>query len=177
MAEAGGARMKPVYRNGRSGDGAALSKLFCESFAATFGHLYADEDIAAFLCDKQPAKFEEELRDPSYGFRLAEDGATLLGYIKCHSNQLPLDEAEGRWEIRQLYVAEEAKGQGVADRLMDWAQDEARRRGFTHLVLSVFIDNPRARRFYEKRGFVEIGAWHFMVGNQADDDRIMEMAL
>lgn len=169
--------MSSTYRGGRPGDGKALSKLFCESFAATFGHLYAEEDIAAFLCDKQPEKYESELADPAFGFRLAEDGGILLGFVKCGPCHLPIDEPAGRWEIHQFYLAEEAKGRGIGDKLMDWSLAEAERRGFTHLVLSVYIDNHRARRFYERHGFVEIGAWHFMVGNQADDDRIMERAI
>lgn len=169
--------MTPVYRDGQPNDAAALSKLFCQSFAATFGHLYSKEDIAAFLCDKQPEKFEEELTDPDYAFRLAENGGTLLGYAKCGPNELPLDHSDGRWELHQFYLAEEAKGMDVASALFDWVLAEAKRRGFSHLVLSVYIDNHRARRFYEKRGLKEIGAWEFMVGNHADDDRIMEVAL
>jgi ribosomal protein S18 acetylase RimI-like enzyme len=169
--------MTPVYRCGRAGDGPAMAKLFCQSFAATFGHLYSKEDIAAFLCNKQPEHFEKQLADPNFAICIAEDGETLLGYVKCGPNELPVDQVDGRWELHQLYLAEEAKGQGVADALMEWALAEAKRRGFSHLVLSVFIDNHRARRFYEKRGFVEIGAWEFMVGNHADDDRIMEIGL
>ena len=169
--------MNIAYRDGRPGDGPALSDLFCASFAATFGHLYADADIADFLCDKQPEHFEQQIADPGFAFRLAEMDGTLVGFVKCGPNELPLDEPEGAWELHQLYVAEAAKGQGIAGRLMDWALAEARRRGFTDLVLSVFVDNHRARRFYDKRGFVEIGRWDFMVGSHADDDRIMRLRL
>jgi diamine N-acetyltransferase len=169
--------MTAVYRDGRPNDGAALSDLFCAAFAATFGHLYAQDDIAAFLCDKQPEQFEAQLADPAFAFRLAEQGNALAGFVKCGPNELPLDEPEGAWELHQLYVAEAAKGQGIADMLMGWALDEARRRGFRDLVLSVFVDNHRARRFYERWGFVEIGSWHFMVGNHPDDDRIMRVRL
>ena len=169
--------MTTTYRDGRPGDGAALSKLFCESFAATFGHLYAAEDIAAFLCDKQPEQFESQLANPEFAFRVAERGGALAGYIKCGPNELPLDQPEGAWELHQLYVAEAAKGQGVADCLIEWALAEARRRGFSALVLSVFVDNHRARRFYDKRRFIEVGRWDFMVGNHADDDRILRLEL
>jgi len=169
--------MTAVYRDGRPGDGAALSELFCASFAATFGHLYAQEDIAAFLCDKQPEQYELQLADPAFAFRLAEQGDSLVGFVKCGPNELPLDQPEGAWEVHQFYVAEAAKGQGIADKLMDWALVEARRRRFRDLVLSVFVDNHRARRFYERFGFVEIASWHFMVGNHADDDRIMRVHL
>lgn len=165
------------YRDGRPGDGAALSTLFCTSFAATFGHLYTQEDIAAFLCDKQPEHFEAQLADPVFAFRLAEQGGKLVGFAKCGANELPIDEPEEAWELHQLYVAEQAKGQGISDALMDWTMAEARRRHYRQLVLSVFVDNHRARRFYERYGFVEIGRWDFMVGNHADDDRIMRVRL
>lgn len=169
--------MSADYRDGQAGDGAAISKLFCKSFAATFGHLYADEDIAAFLCNKQPEQFEEQLADPDFAFRLAERDGGLVGYVKCGPNELPLDDPEGAWELHQLYVAEEAKGEGVGDALMNWALAEAKCRGFDTMALSVFVDNHRARRFYEKRGFAEVGKWEFMVGDHADDDRIMRVAL
>lgn len=169
--------MSVAYRDGRPGDGAAISKLFCDSFAATFGHLYAQDDIAAFLCNKQPEQFEEQLGDPAFAFRLAEQSGTLVAFAKCGPNELPVDEPDGAWELHQLYVAEDAKGQGISDALMQWALDEARRRQFRDLVLSVYIDNHRARRFYERFGFVEIGRWDFMVGNHPDDDRIMRLRL
>ena len=35
----------------------------------------------------------------------------------------------------------------------------------------------RARRFYERYGFEEVGKYVFMVGNHADDDRIMRLTL
>ena len=169
--------MSPAFRDGRPGDGKALSDLFCTSFAATFGHLYAQEDIAAFLCDKQPEQFEQQLADTAFAFRLADQDGKLVGFVKCGPNELPIDEAEEAWELHQFYIAEEAKGQGISDALMEWALAEAQRRGFNDLLLSVFVDNHRARRFYERWGFVEIGRWDFMVGNHADDDRIMRVRL
>ena len=44
-------------------------------------------------------------------------------------------------------------GAGVAQQLMDWVIDRGPRRGATSIYLSVFIDNHRARRFYERYGF------------------------
>ena len=64
-------------------------------------------------------------------------------------------------------------GAGIAARLMDWALDEARRRGAEELYLTVFVENHRARRFYERYDFVPVGRYDFMVGSQADEDVIM----
>ena len=49
--------------------------------------------------------------------------------------------------------------------------------GFDDIVLTVYIDNHRARRLYEKAGFVEVGHYPFRVGSTIDDDRIMRRAL
>ena len=63
----------------------------------------------------------------------------------------------------------------VAERFR--ALDEARRRGGAHLQLTVYVDNHRARRFYDRRGFAEVGRYDFMVGNHADEDIIMRKPL
>jgi GNAT superfamily N-acetyltransferase len=79
--------------------------------------------------------------------------------------------------LDQLYVLERYHGSGIARGLMDWAVDEARRRGARALYLTVFIDNHRARRFYDRYGFEAVGRYDFMVGEQADEDIIMRKAL
>jgi RimJ/RimL family protein N-acetyltransferase len=41
------------------------------------------------------------------------------------------------------------------------------------MQLSVYIDNHRARRCYERYGFVGVGRYRFMVGAHADEDVVM----
>ena len=170
--------MRIAYRDGRPGDGPLLSDLFCDSFAATFGHLYTQENLASFLCKMDSDAFESELASAEFAFRLAEDGAgELAGYAKLGPNALPGPAPEETLELYQLYVRERCLGKGIGQALMDWTIAEARRRGASHLQLSVFVDNHRARRFYERYGFEEVGKFIFRVGSQEDDDRIMRLAL
>jgi len=67
----------------------------------------------------------------------------------------------------------EWRGAGVAHALMEWTMEEARVRGAREIYLTVYTDNHRARRFYERYGFQEVGPYKFMVGEQADEDIIM----
>jgi RimJ/RimL family protein N-acetyltransferase len=60
---------------------------------------------------------------------------------------------------------------------MDWVIGEARARGAQELYLSVFTDNHRARRFYARYGFEEVGPYQFMVGTHADNDIILRLPL
>jgi RimJ/RimL family protein N-acetyltransferase len=41
------------------------------------------------------------------------------------------------------------------------------------VILSVYVDNHRARRFYERHGFEPVGRYDFMVGSHADEDLIL----
>ena len=60
---------------------------------------------------------------------------------------------------------------------MDWALQQARERGAEQIWLSVFSENHRAKRFYERYGFADQGPYAFMVGNHADEDRLYRMLL
>ena len=56
---------------------------------------------------------------------------------------------------------------------MQRALAAAEERGARHMQLSVYVDNHRARRFYERYGFEPVGRYDFMVGSHADDDLVL----
>lgn len=165
------------YRDATPADAAAIDALYRGSFISTFGHLYRAADLAAFLARFTPEAWAAELSDPALAFRLAEQGGALVGYAKLGPVTLPVAPQGPAAELRQLYLAEEAKGAGVGQGLMDWALAAARARGARELFLSVFVDNHRARRFYERHGFEDIGRYDFLVGAHVDEDRLMRLAL
>jgi len=166
-----------AYRAATVEDAPALDALFDESFTDTFGHLYAAEDLALFLSGFAIEDWARELADPALAFRVAEDGGALAGYAKLGPVALPVEPAGPAAELRQLYVLKPWHGTGIARTLMDWVMAEARGRGADSLYLSVFTDNHRAKSFYARYGFEEVGPYIFMVGNHADQDIIMRASL
>ena len=110
-------------------------------------------------------------------FRLAEDEEGLAGFAKLSSLTLPAPAPTRPYELRQLYLDARAKGSGAAQVLMDWAIDTARLRGAEELWLSVYTDNHRARAFYARNGFEDMGPYIFMVGAHEDEDRLMRRKL
>jgi len=165
------------YRDANQADAAALAALFSDTFRETFGHLYQPADLAAFLAEHGAPSWVEQLRDRAFAIWIAESGGVPVGFAKLGPVKLPVEPSGPALELHQLYAVRQVRGSGVAAKLMDSLVQEARTRGAQDLYLSVYTDNPRARRFYTRYGFVDVGPCAFMVGSQADQDIIMRCSL
>lgn len=158
-------------------DAGTLAALGRATFTETFGHLYTPENLAAFLENHSAARWRGELADPAFAVRLAEEEGRAVAYAKLGPPSLPFKVTGPAIELRQFYVLGSWHGRGVAQEMMAWTLAEARARGGAQLYLSVFTENHRARRFYERYGFRAVGTYHFMVGSHADDDIVMRLDL
>ena len=159
------------YCDAGPGDGAVLGGIARATFIDAFGSLYKLDDLAEFLNQGSDAAYAAELADPDIAVRFAVTGGAPIGFCKISRLLLPAPDASpGAAELRQLYIFRPWQGLKVADALTDWAKDQARQRGADEIWLSVFSQNARARRFYARHGFEEVAPYHFMVGNQADED-------
>lgn len=165
------------YRDATPADAALMARLGPDTFTETFGHLYTPENLAAFLVNHSEANWQSELTDPRFAVRIAQENGAAAGFAKLGPPSLPFKVEGPTAELRQLYVLKPWQGAGVAPALMAWVLEEARRRGADQLFLSVFVDNRRARAFYARYGFEEVGAYAFMVGSHADEDIIMRLRL
>ena len=164
-------------RDASAADLPAIDRVFRQSFCDTFAHLYRPEDLAAFLADFTAQAWSDEFTDQGYRFRVAEIDGHVVGFVKLGPSALPVETNKRAVELRQIYVLKEHHGSGIAAELSDWAIKEAQRQGFEELYLTVYVDNHRARRFYERYGFEAVGRYDFMVGSHADEDIIMRKVL
>ena len=166
-----------TWRAAGPDDAARIGELGRRTFVETFGHLYSAENLAAFLENHSEANWRGELEDPRFAVRLGEAGGEAVAYAKLGPPSLPFEVKGPTIELRQFYVLKPWQGAGTAGEMMAWVLDEARARGAEEIYLSVFVDNARARRFYERYGFEQVGRYAFMVGTHADDDLIMRLRL
>ncbi len=165
------------YRDAVPADAAELAALFAHTFTETFGHLYAPADLATFLADQGPDRWAAQLADRDYAVRVGVVDGRIVGYAKLGPPSLPVEPQGPSVELRQLYVLSDQHGSGAGQALIDWTIATARSRGAGELFLSVYIDNHRARRFYLRQGFQPVGLYTFMVGDHADTDELMRLAL
>jgi ribosomal protein S18 acetylase RimI-like enzyme len=175
---AGARRIRMItYRSATPDDAIVLDRLFDTSFCDAFAHLYRAEDLEEFLSSFGIDDWRAQLGDPSYAVQIAEADGQPVGYVKLGPLKIPVETDRRAILLDQFYVLKEHHGSGVAKALMDWAIEETARRAADEIYLTVFIDNHRARRFYDRYGFEPVGRYDFMVGSQADHDIIMRKQL
>ena len=161
------------YRAARADDSPALARLSRETFVETFGHLYRPEDLNYFLDDhKTIDAWDETLSDPDARVHVAEDSGAMVGYCKIGLVPSLEYDCTGKsvTELKELYFRGTHQGTGMAPVLMDWALDQARKARADEVILSVWNENVRAQRFYQRYGFSKVADTYFMVGNHRDDE-------
>ena len=155
--------------------GAALRAMARRCFADTFAHLYDPAPFGQFLDQVygDSGSMSRDQRDPRMEWRVAQVQGEIVGYAKLRPLAAPAPHpCEGALELQQIYVLRPWHGHGIAEQLMHWALHRARELGAPELYLTVFDHNERAKRFYTRHGFVEVGHCSFQLGDRIDDDRV-----
>lgn len=98
---------------------------------------------------------EDRLYEYNSGATGIRDGEWLAIFVKDARGRVVAGICGNTWgggcEIRQLWVEEARRRQGLGTRLLDAAEREARRRGCRQIVLTTFTFQAPA--FYARRGF------------------------
>jgi GNAT superfamily N-acetyltransferase len=116
---------------------------------AAYQRFYEAEEIDG---GRNRAFFRRFLAPSDDGLLLgAWDGERLLGYACLYWTFTSLVPAEVVL-MNDLYVMEEARGQGVGRALIEAAADVARERGAHHLEWVTAPDNAAAQRLYDSTG-------------------------
>ena len=151
-------------------DAAALSALGAATFVETFAHLYAPEDLHAFLQESHSqAAYAAVLADPGYALWIAEHDGVPVGYAQAGPCGLPhADVRPDDGELKRLYLLRSAQNGGTGRALMDAAMAWLLRNGPRTLWISVWSENFGAQRFYGRYGFAFAGEYAFIVGAQRD---------
>jgi diamine N-acetyltransferase len=170
----------------RASEAAQLSELATELFDATYGPLCRAADVDAYMAESlTPSTLLRELTDPRSWVFAAVVNNEWIGYTHVRLAALPEDvtsqQAAGvgttPMEVARFYVSRKWQGTGVAKAMLTTVVQHAQTQGSPSLWLSVWQENPRAIAFYQKSGFESIGTGKFLMGEELQDDFIMERAV
>ncbi len=83
---------------------------------------------------------------------LIERSGEAVGYL-CLAAGFSLEAGGGDYFLDEIYVTPEARGEGIGTMALDYAEQQCRALGARRLSLVTERANPRARAFYECRGY------------------------
>ena len=149
----------PTIRPATEDDAPALADLHVRAWQWAYRGLLPDgylADLPRQTADRE-AMWCRQVREPpaSSPVWVAERDGRVIGFC----NAVPSRSGEpGTADLLTLYVEPEVVGTGVGAALMRRALDDLRARGYRAALLWVLEGNERARRFYERWGWVPDGA-------------------
>jgi ribosomal protein S18 acetylase RimI-like enzyme len=160
-------------------DAAALAALAEQTFRATFQADNNATDMDAYCVTAfSPAVQAAQIADSSIDTLVAADhDGTLVAYAQLRPGAPEAIELDGPIELWRFYVLSTLHGRGFAPRLMDASLEAARTRGATTIWLGVWERNFRARGFYRKFDFTDVGSHTFVLGSDRQTDVIMARAV
>jgi GNAT superfamily N-acetyltransferase len=166
-------------RYATAADNVLLAELGAQTFRDTFGPDNTLEDMRAYLAGAfGPEKQAAELADPATIFLIVENRYLAVGYARLKAGDCPACIAGSRpIEIVRLYSRQDWIGRGVGPALMEACLAEARKQSCDRIWLDVWERNTRARAFYARWGFVEVGTQAFQLGGDLQNDILMQRAV
>ena len=170
------ASLPPVQiRRATIDDAAALAELAARTFTDTYGSENTPENMAAHLSSAYGvAQQSRELADPAWITLVADSMGALMGYTQVRrSTPPPAVVPPNPVEIYRFYIDRPWHGRGLAYQLMDAAHLAASDLGGDVVWLGVWEKNARARAFYARCCFVDVGETTFMVGPDRQNDRVL----
>lgn len=140
------------------GDADALGRVHAASWRVAYAEL-GPSFLATIEDTERAALWERVITGPE------ENGDVFVSVIDEEVNGLvnirrsrDAEAAESVGEVIALYVAPHAWGVGCGRALMDHGVHSLAQQGFSEATLWVLETNDRARRFYEKAGWLPDGA-------------------
>lgn len=168
-----------TIRTATAADAAVVADLARRTFYDTFAATNDPADMAmhlqsAYGVDQQT----REIADRDITTLLVEVEAQAVAYAQVRAGHVPKCVSDRTAvELWRFYVDREWHGRGIAQALMTRVKAVARERGAKTLWLGVWERNDRARAFYVKCGFADVGEHIFLFGTDPQTDRVMVTTL
>lgn len=169
-----------IIRRATGTDATELSALAERTFRDAFADQNTAENMdlhcaAAF----SPAQQAAEIADPGILTLVAESGGRLVAFAQVHLHAVTpaCVSASPAIELHRIYVDKSFHGKGLAQELIATVVGVAEEREAAAVWLGVWEHNPRAIRFYQRSGFVEVGHHVFVVGTDPQRDLLMVRAV
>lgn len=168
-----------IIRRAMPEDVGRLVELATTAFRDTHRGLDDPAEIEDYVSGAfTPEKFEAILQDARSVLLTALCDGVHVGYAHiAQSTPPPCVSGPAPIELARLYLSQSVIGKGYGSALMNAVHAVARQAGCGTIWLGVYDRNERARDFYKRWGFVDVGTKEFLFGGRSYADPVMSAAV
>jgi GNAT superfamily N-acetyltransferase len=143
-----------VIRQAHPEDSEAIALVHVRGWQAAYRDVFPGEALAGLSVEQRAQMWRGQIASGG-AVIVAEENGVVQGFAAVGPSQD--EDSEGLGELYTIYVEPSRWGRGIGRELCGAAEDALRGGGFREAILWVLDDNPRARRFYEARGWRQDG--------------------
>jgi GNAT superfamily N-acetyltransferase len=130
-------------------DARGIAEVHVLSWQETYAHLVPRETLAGLSVEQRELRWAQILARPGLAIAVATEDGTIVGFATANTEGEPSQPRDR--ELESIYLLAGRHGSGLGQRLLDAVLGDA------PAFLWVADDNPRARAFYARNGFVPDG--------------------
>ncbi|MCL2299251.1 MAG: GNAT family N-acetyltransferase [Firmicutes bacterium] len=133
-------------------DAPACAEIHCLGWEAAYSGFIPVEAIAKKNAER-PARWPGYLASGLYDYYVPVLEGQVVGFLSLRPPEASENLPDCYYEVGGLYLHPLVYRQGIGRKLMAFAEERAREKGKTAMMLWVFKDNAPSRRFYEACGY------------------------
>ena len=142
-------------RLAQPGDAIGLAEVHHSSLVQTFAEMLPEYANSRTRQDFERL-WQQRLEAPTCVTSVMLRGEQIVGLVSAAASRD--DDADGTFgDVDRIYLHPSAWEKGLGVKLLTWCEEELARMGYVISKLWVFEMNTRARRFYERNGYVQDG--------------------
>jgi L-amino acid N-acyltransferase YncA len=145
-----------LIRLARAQDAAGIARVHVQSWQAAYRGIMAETLLASLSVAKWTEDWKERLASTARTTLVLERAGVVQGWAAFGPAPAPEEPGQAA-ELFGIYLAPEAWAQSLGGKLLARAEGMLSERGYREVSLWVVDANRRARRFYEKSGYVQAG--------------------
>jgi ribosomal protein S18 acetylase RimI-like enzyme len=129
-----------------------------DSWRSAYRGIVPDNRLERLDCARGAERFRDAIVTGPEELYVTEEGGAITGFLvlgPCRDSDI---DARSTGEIWGMYLSSPYWRRGIGRSMCREAEGTLKSRGHSGVVLWVFEDNQRARRFYEAMGFTSDGA-------------------
>ncbi|WP_353777896.1 GNAT family N-acetyltransferase [Winogradskyella sp. 3972H.M.0a.05] len=145
------------------------------TYIESHGHFIGNEnDLSEYVKTAfSVSKTRDDINDPNTIFYIISVDELPVGYVKLVLGTTHKSvSSENNCQLERIYILNDFIPLKLGHQLMDYIEEKVKEMQLNTIWLSVYIENKRAIRFYQKNGYQEVGISTFLVNGKGFENLV-----